>query len=238
MTVSTTAPALSGTWSLDLSHSAVEFVVKHMVISNVKGRFREFTFVGRGRGRCHQHRYSRRAARRSPALSRLLRRRDLSGSDLPQHRGPPARRRPLQDRRRPDDPRYHPADHPRRRATGCGEGPLGRHPGRLQRDGIPGSQGLRSDLEQHPRNRRPAGRRPGQAGARDRSHPQLGRGWGRNILAQQRRESKRTDRGRSVRFYLHFAVLPSSSALFVPTVHVMRRLPKHSGMRSRHGSAR
>jgi polyisoprenoid-binding protein YceI len=43
MTVSTTAPALSGTWSLDLSHSAVEFVVKHMVISNVKGRFREFS---------------------------------------------------------------------------------------------------------------------------------------------------------------------------------------------------
>jgi polyisoprenoid-binding protein YceI len=43
MSVSTSAPSLSGTWAIDLSHSAVEFAVKHMVISNVKGRFRSFS---------------------------------------------------------------------------------------------------------------------------------------------------------------------------------------------------
>jgi polyisoprenoid-binding protein YceI len=43
MSVSTTASNLTGTWAIDRSHSAVEFSVKHMVISNVKGRFRTFS---------------------------------------------------------------------------------------------------------------------------------------------------------------------------------------------------
>jgi polyisoprenoid-binding protein YceI len=35
----TTAPASLTTWKLDPAHSAAEFKVKHMMISNVKGRF-------------------------------------------------------------------------------------------------------------------------------------------------------------------------------------------------------
>jgi polyisoprenoid-binding protein YceI len=39
MATSTTAPASVITWKLDPAHSSAEFKVKHMMISNVKGRF-------------------------------------------------------------------------------------------------------------------------------------------------------------------------------------------------------
>jgi len=39
MATSTTAPASVITWKLDPAHSAAEFKVKHMMISNVKGTF-------------------------------------------------------------------------------------------------------------------------------------------------------------------------------------------------------
>ena len=39
MATSTTAPASLITWKLDPAHSSAEFKVKHMMISNVKGRF-------------------------------------------------------------------------------------------------------------------------------------------------------------------------------------------------------
>ena len=39
MATSTTAPASVTTWKLDPAHSSAEFKVKHMMISNVKGRF-------------------------------------------------------------------------------------------------------------------------------------------------------------------------------------------------------
>jgi len=39
MATTTTAPASVTTWKLDPAHSAAEFKVKHMMISNVKGRF-------------------------------------------------------------------------------------------------------------------------------------------------------------------------------------------------------
>jgi polyisoprenoid-binding protein YceI len=32
-----------GTWTIDASHSAVEFVARHLVVSKVRGRFSEFT---------------------------------------------------------------------------------------------------------------------------------------------------------------------------------------------------
>jgi polyisoprenoid-binding protein YceI len=35
----TTAPASTSTWNIDAAHSAAEFKVKHMMISNVKGKF-------------------------------------------------------------------------------------------------------------------------------------------------------------------------------------------------------
>jgi len=36
------SPTAVGTWNVDPVHSSVEFAVKHMMISNVKGRFRSF----------------------------------------------------------------------------------------------------------------------------------------------------------------------------------------------------
>jgi polyisoprenoid-binding protein YceI len=40
MSATTTSPAAISTWKLDPAHSAAEFKVKHMMISNVKGSFR------------------------------------------------------------------------------------------------------------------------------------------------------------------------------------------------------
>ena len=42
MTTQVTAPTSVSTWSIDPAHSGVEFAVKHMMISTVKGRFRSF----------------------------------------------------------------------------------------------------------------------------------------------------------------------------------------------------
>ena len=38
----TAKPDTRTTWKLDPSHSTVEFVAKHMMITTVKGRFTEF----------------------------------------------------------------------------------------------------------------------------------------------------------------------------------------------------
>jgi polyisoprenoid-binding protein YceI len=48
MTTATLAPTVSSAatrqaWSLDMSHTQVGFAVKHLMISNVKGRFRKLT---------------------------------------------------------------------------------------------------------------------------------------------------------------------------------------------------
>ena len=39
MTTTMTAPATASTWQIDASHTEVEFSVRHLMISNVKGRF-------------------------------------------------------------------------------------------------------------------------------------------------------------------------------------------------------
>ena len=39
MTSAAATPAATTTWNLDPAHSAAEFKVKHMMISNVKGSF-------------------------------------------------------------------------------------------------------------------------------------------------------------------------------------------------------
>jgi polyisoprenoid-binding protein YceI len=51
MTATQTAPAVTGyipgTWDIDVVHSEIEFTVRHLMVSKVKGRFRAFsgTFV-------------------------------------------------------------------------------------------------------------------------------------------------------------------------------------------------
>ncbi len=39
MTAATSAPGTVTTWKIDPAHSSAEFKVKHMMISNVKGKF-------------------------------------------------------------------------------------------------------------------------------------------------------------------------------------------------------
>ena len=43
MSTSTVTPATTGTWVIDPSHSNVEFVVKHLVVAKVGGRFGSFS---------------------------------------------------------------------------------------------------------------------------------------------------------------------------------------------------
>ncbi|MEM9609783.1 MAG: YceI family protein [Actinomycetota bacterium] len=43
MTTTATLPLTAGTWAIDNSHSSVEFVVRHMGLSKVRGRFADFT---------------------------------------------------------------------------------------------------------------------------------------------------------------------------------------------------
>ncbi len=47
--MTTTAPAArtqplpaAGTWTIDASHSSVEFIVRHLMVAKVRGRFSEF----------------------------------------------------------------------------------------------------------------------------------------------------------------------------------------------------
>ena len=96
---STATPAghRSTTWSIDPAHSHVEFAVKHLMISTVKGRFGVVSGsvttdeadpakgAGRDRDRRRQHRYPRGAARRAPALGGLLRRGAVPEDHVPQH---------------------------------------------------------------------------------------------------------------------------------------------------------
>jgi polyisoprenoid-binding protein YceI len=42
MSATTTTLPQTGTWSIDTSHSSAEFVVRHLVVSKVKGRFTTF----------------------------------------------------------------------------------------------------------------------------------------------------------------------------------------------------
>ena len=45
-----TSPATASTWAIDPAHTTVEFAVKHMMISTVRGRFAEFSATVNGDG--------------------------------------------------------------------------------------------------------------------------------------------------------------------------------------------
>jgi YceI-like domain len=82
-----------GKWTIDTTHSAVQFVVRHMAISKVRRKFDTFEgtiFVaetrsiqcgGRDPGRQHQHR--RPYSRRAPTIPGLPGRRALPGVAIP-----------------------------------------------------------------------------------------------------------------------------------------------------------
>ena len=95
---------VAGTWDIDAAHSTVGFSVRHMMVSKVRGYFREFSGeivtaedpTQSSRHREHRpglDRHPAGAARRAHPLRRLLRRREPPADDLPLHRRPPRRRR-------------------------------------------------------------------------------------------------------------------------------------------------
>ena len=43
MSTSTTTTLPAGTWELDVSHSSISFSVRHMMVSKVRGQFKDFT---------------------------------------------------------------------------------------------------------------------------------------------------------------------------------------------------
>ncbi len=42
MTTTTSLPLATGTWAIDTAHSSVEFTIRHLGLSKVRGRFNEF----------------------------------------------------------------------------------------------------------------------------------------------------------------------------------------------------
>lgn len=43
MTSTATAPLSVGTWAIDTAHSTVEFSVRHLMVSKVRGKFENFS---------------------------------------------------------------------------------------------------------------------------------------------------------------------------------------------------
>ena len=116
-------------WTLDAAHANVEFSVKHMMITTIRGRFRGArgrrrlrrgdtrALVRLGPHRDREHHDEPGTPRRPPPQPRLLRRRAVPADPLHQH---PHRARSAsapQGPRRPDDQGPDPSGRPRRRAA-------------------------------------------------------------------------------------------------------------------------
>ena len=96
-TATDTRSTMTTTWNIDAAHSGINFSIRHMVVSKVRGRFAKYTGAIQlddgdltrssvevdDRRLEHRHRHA--AARRAPALGRLLRRREVSRAAVPQH---------------------------------------------------------------------------------------------------------------------------------------------------------
>ena len=91
-------------WNIDAAHSGINFSVRHMVVSKVRGRFAKYTGalalddgdLTRSTVEAtidaveHRHRHAQRDD--APAVGRLLRRREVSRAPVPQHAHREARR--------------------------------------------------------------------------------------------------------------------------------------------------
>ena len=102
---STAASAQSAVWTIDPGHSAAQFSVRHMVVSNVRGEFDGPTgtvafdpggpaqLEGRRLVRHQERQHAERRPRQGPAQRPVLRRRQVSEDDL-QVASVPSRARP------------------------------------------------------------------------------------------------------------------------------------------------
>ena len=134
--VETSAPART-TWSIDPTHSNVEFAVRHLMITTVKGRFTavEGTVVlDEANPAASTAEITVQVASidtREPQRDAHLRSADFFGcreipdADVPQQRRPRRHRRRLHTGRRPDDSRRHPSGDARGHPRGPRQGSLG-----------------------------------------------------------------------------------------------------------------
>ena len=125
-TIACAAPALAATWTLDPAHSSVQFSVRHMMVSNVRGEFAKVAgtvqgdetkpteAVIDGHHRRGQHRHPRGEARRAPEERRLPRRREASDDHLQVEADRAGGRRQVQGDRRPHAARRHQGGRARR----------------------------------------------------------------------------------------------------------------------------
>ena len=128
---------ISGDYALDISHTRLGFSARHAMVTTVRGQFKEFTGTAhidtaepgaRPRSTLSIQVTSvdtgERRPRRPPGQPRLLRRRHLPRDHLRLHRGL-ARRRQLDDHRRPDHQGRHPSGHLEFEETGSARDPFG-----------------------------------------------------------------------------------------------------------------
>ncbi len=123
MTAAATSTQNLSTWTIDASHSHVEFAVRHMMVSTVKGHFEQVTGTVEWDGtnldsavinvEIPVGSISTKNEQRddAPQVARLLRRRDAPRDALQEHEDHRRQRQRVHHRRRPDDPRHHPPDH-------------------------------------------------------------------------------------------------------------------------------
>src|SRR5580693_3693289 len=77
------SPMNNNNWNIDAAHTGINFSVRHMVVSKVRGRFgkytgtitlddaRHYALVRGGEHRCLEHRHRRRRSRHASALAGL-----------------------------------------------------------------------------------------------------------------------------------------------------------------------
>lgn len=178
----------AGTWRAGPDHSSAAFEVKHLMIATVqrvrrdarscRGRPLELARLGDLQGGKHRHRQSR--ARRSPALTRLLRRRALSRDALRDDAYPACRGGSLQGCREPHHQGLTREAEVDATVEGARRGSVGKRARGHLDPRCHRPHRLRPHLAADARVRRPARRRGSQGPDRRLSGPRLSRpGWGR-----------------------------------------------------------
>ena len=178
---------IKGDYTLDPTHTRLGFSTRHAMVTTVRGQFKDFAgeaVVDTANPAASKVEVTIQAASIDTGVAdrdghlqqrRLLRRRDLPRDHLRLHRRH-ARRRRLDDHRRPHHQGRHQADHPRLRVDRLRPRPVRQPPHRLRGQGRPQPQGLGPDLERRARDRRLPGVGQDQARVRHLRHRQVTRG--------------------------------------------------------------
>ncbi|MFT3764467.1 MAG: YceI family protein [Minicystis sp.] len=157
-------------WNIDTSHSNVEFVARHLVVTKVRGHFTKWS----GHIDIDKDDITRSSAAATIEVASIDTREPQRDAHLKSPDFLDAEKfaqitfaskkverdgRDSEDHRRPDDPRRHQGGHARGRAARHQQGSVGQHARALRGQDAHQPQGLRPDLEPGARDRRRAGER-------------------------------------------------------------------------------